>query len=141
MSIEIVVGANWGDEGKGRMVDYLAQSADFVVRFQGGNNAGHTVVNEHGTFKLHLLPSGVFNPKVTNILGPGMVIDLQGLCEEIEALKARGIEPRILVSDRATICFPFHRLQDAWEEERLGANAYGSTRRGIAPAYGDRTMK
>ena len=141
MSIEIVVGANWGDEGKGRMVDYLAQSADYVVRFQGGNNAGHTVVNEFGTFKLHLLPSGVFNPKVTNILGPGMVIDLQGLSEEIAGLKAQGIFPRILISDRATICFPFHRLQDAWEEERLGAQAYGSTRRGIAPAYGDRTMK
>lgn len=141
MSIDIVVGANWGDEGKGRMVDYLAQNADFVVRFQGGNNAGHTVVNEFGAFKLHLLPSGVFNPKATNILGPGMVIDIQGLAEELDDLKSRGIDPVIRVSDRATICFPFHRLQDAWEEERLGAQAYGSTRRGIAPAYGDRTMK
>lgn len=141
MSIDIVVGANWGDEGKGRMVDYLAQNADYVVRFQGGNNAGHTVVNEFGTFKLHLLPSGVFNPKVTNILGPGMVIDLQGLAEELADLKSRGISPTIRVSDRATICFPFHRLQDGWEEERLGAKAYGSTRRGIAPAYGDRTVK
>ncbi|MBI2432835.1 MAG: adenylosuccinate synthase [Candidatus Hydrogenedentes bacterium] len=141
MSIEVVVGANWGDEGKGRMVDYLAQNADFVVRFQGGNNAGHTVVNEHGTFKLHLLPSGVFNPRVTNILGPGMVIDLQGLVEELDNLKAKGFSPKILVSERATICFPFHRLEDGWEEERLGHKAYGSTRRGIAPAYGDRTTK
>lgn len=141
MSIQVVVGANWGDEGKGRMVDYLAQDADYVVRFQGGNNAGHTVVNEFGEFKLHLLPSGVFNPKVTNILGPGMVIDLQGLVEELEALKQRGIEPDIRVSDRATICFPFHRMEDGWEEERLGAKAYGSTRRGIAPSYGDRTVK
>ena len=141
MSIEIVVGANWGDEGKGRMVDYLAQNADFVVRFQGGNNAGHTVVNEFGLFKLHLLPSGVFNPKAINILGPGMVIDLQGLAEELADLKSKGIEPQIRISDRATICFPFHRLQDAWEEDRLGAKAYGSTRRGIAPAYGDRTVK
>ncbi len=141
MSIDIVVGANWGDEGKGRMVDFLAQKADYVVRFQGGNNAGHTVVNEFGTFKLHLLPSGVFNPNVVNILGPGMVIDLQGLAEELADLKSRGIEPTIRVSDRATICFPFHRLQDAWEEERLGSKAYGSTRRGIAPAYGDRTVK
>jgi adenylosuccinate synthase len=141
MSIEIVVGANWGDEGKGRMVDYFAQDADFVVRFQGGNNAGHTVVNDFGEFKLHLLPSGVFNPQVTNILGPGMVIDLQGLVEELEDLKSRGISPNIRVSDRATICFPFHRLEDEWEEERLGKDAYGSTRRGIAPAYGDRTMK
>jgi len=141
MSIQVVVGANWGDEGKGRMVDYLAQDADFVVRYQGGNNAGHTVVNEFGTFKLHLLPSGVFNPKVTNILGPGMVIDLQGLVDELEELKGQGIEPTIRVSDRATICFPFHRMEDGWEEERLGNKAYGSTRRGIAPAYGDRTLK
>ena len=141
MSIQVIVGANWGDEGKGRMVDYLAQDADFVVRYQGGNNAGHTVVNDFGTFKLHLLPSGVFNPKVVNVLGPGMVIDLQGLVEELEDLKGRGIEPIIRVSERATICFPFHRYQDEWEEERLGNAAYGSTRRGIAPAYGDRTTK
>ncbi len=141
MSIQVVVGGNWGDEGKGRMVDYLAQDADFVVRFQGGNNAGHTVVNDFGTFKLHLLPSGVFNPKVTSILGPGMVIDLQGLVEELEDLRSRGIDPKIRVSDRATICFPYHRLQDGWEEDRLGDAKYGSTRRGIAPAYGDRTMK
>ncbi len=141
MSIQVVVGANWGDEGKGRMVDYLAQDADYVVRFQGGNNAGHTVVNEFGEFKLHLLPSGIFNPKVVNILGPGMVIDLQGLVEELNELKERGIDPDIRISERATICFPFHRLEDGWEEERLGAKAYGSTRRGIAPAYGDRTVK
>ena len=141
MSIEVIVGANWGDEGKGRMVDYLAQDADFVVRYQGGNNAGHTVVNEFGEFKLHLLPSGVFNPRCTNILGPGMVIDLQGLVEELEDLKNKGIQPTVRVSERATICFPFHRMEDGWEEERLGKNAYGSTRRGIAPAYGDRTIK
>lgn len=141
MSIDVVVGANWGDEGKGRMVDYLAQDADIVVRYQGGNNAGHTVVNEFGEFKLHLLPSGVFNPNVINILGPGMVIDIEALADEIDGMHARGIRPQLRVSERATICFPFHRLQDAWEEDRLGKNAYGSTRRGIAPAYGDRTMK
>jgi len=141
MGVHVIVGANWGDEGKGRMVDYFAQDAHFVVRYQGGNNAGHTVVNDFGTFKLHLLPSGVFNPDVVNILGPGMVIDLQGLAEELEDLKSRGITPKVQVSERATICFPFHRLEDAWEEERLGNQAYGSTRRGIAPAYGDRTMK
>lgn len=141
MSIQVVVGANWGDEGKGRMVDYLAQDADFVVRFQGGNNAGHTVVNEHGTFKLHLLPSGVFNADVVNVLGPGMVIDLQGLVDELDDLARQGIRPQVRVSERATICFPFHRLEDTWEEERLGDKAYGSTRRGIAPAYGDRTVK
>lgn len=141
MGIQIVVGANWGDEGKGRMVDYFAQEADFVVRYQGGNNAGHTVVNEFGTFKLHLLPSGIFNPKAINILGPGMVIDLEGLRSELEDIASKGISPQVRLSDRATICFPFHRLEDTWEEERLGNQAYGSTRRGIAPAYGDRTMK
>ncbi len=141
MTIEIVVGANWGDEGKGRMVDYFAQDADFVVRYQGGNNAGHTVVIDEGEFKLHLLPSGVFNPNVVNILGPGMVIDLEALVTELGDLRSRGVNPNIRISDRATICFPFHRMEDGWEEERLGKNAYGSTRRGIAPAYGDRTIK
>src|SRR5690242_974926 len=110
MSVEVIVGVNWGDEGKGRMVDYLAQRADVVVRYQGGNNAGHTVVNEHGTFKLHLVPSGVFNPAATNVLGPGMVIDLEGLVAEMDDLRARGVGPlNIAVSDRATICFPYHR--------------------------------
>ena len=141
MPFEVVVGANWGDEGKGRMVDYLAQKADFVVRFQGGNNAGHTVVNQQGEFSLHLLPAGVFNPNTINVLGPGMVIDLQGLQEEMQHLAGRGVTPRIKISDRATICFPFNRAEDIWEEERLGSKAYGSTRRGIASAYGDRTVK
>ncbi|NLO32999.1 MAG: adenylosuccinate synthase [Candidatus Hydrogenedentes bacterium] len=141
MSIKVVVGANWGDEGKGRMVDYLARDAACVVRYQGGNNAGHTVINEHGEFKLHLLPSGVFYPDVVNILGPGMVIDLERLIDEIDELNAQGIQPNFRISDRATICFPFHRLEDGLEEDRLGDNAYGSTRRGIAPAYGDRTVK
>ncbi len=141
MSIQVVVGANWGDEGKGRMVDYLARDAAFVVRYQGGNNAGHTVVNDYGEFKLHLLPSGVFYPTVTNILGPGMVIDIEALVKEIDELQGKGITPNIRISERATICFPFHRLEDGLEEDRLGKNAYGSTRRGIAPAYGDRTVK
>ncbi len=141
MSIRIIVGANWGDEGKGRMVDYFAQDADFVVRYQGGNNAGHTVINEYGEFKLHLIPSGVFNNKTVNILGPGMVIDLESLVKEIEDIKEKGIKPQIMISERSMICFPYHRLEDAWEEERLGKNAYGSTRRGIAPVYGDRTVK
>ncbi len=141
MSVEVIVGANWGDEGKGRMVDYFAQDADFVVRYQGGNNAGHTVVNEYGEFKLHLIPSGVFNKRTVNVLGPGMVIDIESLVNEIEELRNKGFEPNLVVSDRATICFPYHRLEDVWEEERLGKNAYGSTRRGIAPAYGDRTVK
>ena len=141
MSLEVVCGINWGDEGKGRVVDYLARDVDLVVRFQGGNNAGHTVVNELGTFKLHLIPSGIFNPRVVNVLGPGMVIDLQGLVEELTDLEGQGVRGQVVVSDRATICFPFHRDEDAWEEERLGGAAYGSTKRGIAPAYGDRHLK
>lgn len=137
-----LVGLQWGDEGKGRMVDYLAKDVDIVVRYQGGNNAGHTVVNEFGTFKLHLIPSGIFNPKVTNILGPGMVIDIEALHAELEDLGKSGIDTEnIRISDRATITFPFHRLEDNLEEERLGGAAYGSTRRGIAFAYGERYMK
>ena len=142
MSLMVVCGTNWGDEGKGRMVDYLAQNADIVIRYQGGNNAGHTIVNEKGKYKLHLVPSGICYPSVKNILGPGMVIDLESLATEIQLLSDAGISTKnIYVSDRATICFPFHRNEDIWEEERLGNKAYGSTRRGIAPAYGDRYMK
>jgi adenylosuccinate synthase len=145
MPIEIVVGVNWGDEGKGRMVDYLAQNADVVVRYQGGNNAGHTVVNDFGTFKLHLIPSGIFNPNATNILGPGMVIDIEALDQELMGLREYGINVgKVLISDRATICFPFHRNEDVWEEERLTEQTqrpFGSTRRGIGPAYGDRALK
>jgi adenylosuccinate synthase len=124
------------------MVDYLAHDMDVVVRYQGGNNAGHTVANERGTFKLHLVPSGIFNSKAVNVLGPGMVIDLQALGEEIDRLEAAGLGPlNLRISDRAQIAFPFHRDEDAWEEERLGKKAYGSTKRGIAPAYGDRYLK
>jgi adenylosuccinate synthase len=142
MSVIVVAGVNWGDEGKGRIVDYLSANADVIARYQGGNNAGHTVVNEFGTFKLHLIPSGIFNPSVVNILGPGMVIDLEGLNAEIEDLQSQGIDcSNILISDRATLCLPIHRMMDGWEEERLKDSAYGSTKRGIAPAYGDRVMK
>jgi adenylosuccinate synthase len=142
MSIEVVCGTNWGDEGKGRMVDYLARDADVVVRYQGGNNAGHTVINEFGSFALHLIPSGIFNPQVTCVLGPGTVIDLEALDTEIQNLTAAGINcEQIKISDRATILFPFYRDEDAWEEERLGNKAYGSTKNGIAPAYGDRHAK
>ncbi|MEO8209408.1 MAG: adenylosuccinate synthase [bacterium] len=141
-NITVLVGLQWGDEGKGRMVDYLAQNVDVVARYQGGNNAGHTVVNEFGTFKLHLIPSGIFNPDVTNILGPGMVIDIEALSEEITGLEKSGISTKnIKISERATITFPFHRLEDNLEEERLGAASYGSTRRGIAYAYGERYQK
>jgi adenylosuccinate synthase len=142
VSEAVVCGINWGDEGKGRVVDYLAGDFDLVVRYQGGNNAGHTVVNERGTFKLNLVPSGIFYPDVINVLGPGMVIDLEGLAQEIQSLESRSIScERLRLSDRATVVFPFHRQEDVWEEERLLKNAYGSTRRGIAPAYGDRYLK
>ncbi|MBK7254103.1 MAG: adenylosuccinate synthase [Ignavibacteria bacterium] len=141
-NLTVLVGLQWGDEGKGRMVDYLAQNADFVARYQGGNNAGHTVVNQFGTFKLHLIPSGIFNPGVINILGPGMVIDIQSLSEEITELEKSGINTdSIRISDRATVTFPFHRLEDNLEEDRLGGEAFGSTRRGIAYAYSERYLK
>ncbi|RTR33466.1 adenylosuccinate synthase [Shewanella atlantica] len=137
----VVVGANWGDEGKGRIVDYLAADASASIRFQGGNNAGHTVVNDFGTFKLHQLPSGIFNPDCTAVLGPGMVISPAALTEEIAEVKAAGVNVKLHISDRATLCLPLHALEDTLEEERLGDGAYGSTRQGIAPAYGDRVMK
>ncbi len=141
-NVNVIVGLNWGDEGKGRMVDYLAQNVDYVVRYQGGNNAGHTVVNEFGTFKLHLVPSGIFNPNVTNVLGTGMVIDLEAMDEELTSLGESGIKvDNIVVSDRASITFPFHRIEDELEEERLGNQAFGSTKRGIAYAYSERYLK
>ena len=139
-----IVGVNWGDEGKGRMVDYFADRYDIVVRYQGGNNAGHTVVNDRGVFKLNLIPSGIFRPETVNILGNGVVVDLEHLCGEIGRLQEAGIEisPRNLkISDRAIVVFPYHRLQDGLEENRLKDAAYGSTRRGIAPVYGDKYMK
>ena len=141
MSSIVVVGANWGDEGKGRIVDFLAEDAAASIRFQGGNNAGHTVVNDFGTFKLHQLPSGIFNTDCTAVLGPGMVISPAALSEEIAEVKAAGIAPKLAISDRATLCLPLHALEDTLEEQRLGDAAYGSTRQGIAPAYGDRVMK
>jgi adenylosuccinate synthase len=142
MTLQAVVGINWGDEGKGRMVDFLAERADIVVRFQGGNNAGHTVINEFGLFKLNLVPAGIFNSKTMNILGPGMVIDAQSLHEELGKLASAGLSTDLVrVSSRATVCFPFNRAEDAAEEARLGDKPFGSTQRGIAPAYGDRHLK
>ncbi|MBB1295022.1 MULTISPECIES: adenylosuccinate synthase [Pseudoalteromonas] len=137
----VVVGANWGDEGKGRIVDFLAENASASIRFQGGNNAGHTVVNDFGTFKLHQLPSGIFNPDCIAVLGPGMVISPAALSEEIAEVNAAGVDVKLCISDRATLCLPLHALEDTLEEVRLGDAAYGSTRQGIAPAYGDRVMK
>lgn len=137
----VVVGANWGDEGKGRIVDFLAENASASIRFQGGNNAGHTVVNDFGTFKLHQLPSGIFNPDCIAVLGPGMVISPAALSEEIAEVNAAGVDVKLCISDRATLCLPLHALEDTLEEVRLADAAYGSTRQGIAPAYGDRVMK
>ena len=138
-----IVGTNWGDEGKGRMVDLLSAQYDIVVRYQGGNNAGHTVVNERGKFIMNLLPSGILRPETANVLGPGMVVDLEHLFGEVERLRAAGIpvEPgHLLLSDRATICLPYHKLLDCLEEDRLGDKKFGSTRRGISPVYADKYM-
>lgn len=139
-----ITGINWGDEGKGRMVDLLSESYDVVVRYQGGNNAGHTVINPKGKFVLNLLPSGILREEVVNVMGSGMVIDLAHLSAEIGRLRERGVEispDNLKISDRASICMPYHPMLDVLEETRLGAAAYGSTRRGIAPAYGDKYMK
>lgn len=139
-----VVGINWGDEGKGRMVDLLSEGYDIICRYQGGNNAGHTVVNEKGKFILNLLPSGILRNGVTNVMGCGMVIDIEHLCMEIGKLREKGISitpDSLKISDKAFICLPYHKGQDILEEERLGDKKYGSTRRGIAPVYGDKYMK
>lgn len=139
-----IVGINWGDEGKGRMVDLLSQDYDIVVRYQGGNNAGHTVVNERGKFILNLLPSGILRPEVTCVMGNGMVIDLTHLHKEIASLREKGVvitPDNLKISDRAIICMPYHVRQDCLEEDRLGDAKYGSTRRGIAPVYGDKYLK
>lgn len=144
MSNCAIVGINWGDEGKGRMVDYLAERYDVVIRYQGGNNAGHTIVNEYGEFKLNLVPSGVFRPEKLNLLGPGVVVDLAHLCGEIQALQARGVQitpENFKISDRATVVLPIHPNEDRLEEERLGKDMAGSTQRGIAPAYADRAYR
>ena len=139
-----IVGINWGDEGKGRMVDLLSGDYDIVSRFQGGNNAGHTVINDLGKFILNLLPSGILRPGVVNIMGNGMVIDLKHLSGEMGRLRSAGVKispDNLKISNRAVICMPYHVQQDILEEERLADAKYGSTRRGIAPVYGDKYLK
>lgn len=139
-----IVGINWGDEGKGRMVDLFSESYDVVVRYQGGNNAGHTVVNDKGKFILNLLPSGILRDGTVNVMGNGMVIDLEHLCGEIGRLREGGIDitpDNLKISDRACICMPYSVMQDKLEEARLKDGKFGSTQRGIAPAYGDKYMK
>lgn len=142
--LSAIVGINWGDEGKGRMVDLISSDYDIVIRYQGGNNAGHTVVNERGKFILNLLPSGILRNETVNVMGPGMVIDLEHLNGEIGRLRDAGIEitpEHLKISDRATICMPYHKLLDCLEEDRLADKKFGSTRRGIAPVYADKYMK
>ncbi len=139
-----IVGINWGDEGKGRMVDLLSEDYDIVVRYQGGNNAGHTVVNDKGKFILNLLPSGILRDDVVNVMGNGMVIDIQHLCTEMDRLRQAGINitpDNLKISDRANICMPYHVLQDCLEEDRLAGKKFGSTRRGISPVYADKYFK
>ena len=144
MKNSVVVGINWGDEGKGRMVDLLTAEHDIVVRYQGGGNAGHTVINERGKFALHLLPSGIFRPGVVNILGNGVALDPENLWTEIKDLRRKGIEitpENLKISDRASLLLPWHRMQDGLEEARLADKKYGSTKQGIAPFYSDKYQK
>jgi len=140
--VRAIVGGNWGDEGKGKMTDMLAGRSDMVVRYQGGANAGHTIINEYGKFALHLLPSGVFTKGVTNVIGQGVALDLKRLLEELDQLLQRGVPaPDIKISDRAQLVMPYHILFDRLEEERLGDRGFGSTKTGIAPFYSDKYLK
>lgn len=140
--VKAVVGANWGDEGKGKITDMLAREADIVIRFQGGANAGHTIVNDYGKFALHTLPSGVFYGHTTSIIGNGVALNIPILINEIKSLTDRGVPmPKILVSDRAQVVMPYHILFDQYEEERLGGKSFGSTKSGIAPFYSDKYAK
>ncbi len=140
--VRAIVGANWGDEGKGKITDMLAKESDIIIRFQGGSNAGHTIINNYGRFALHLLPSGVFYGHTTSIIGNGVALNIPYLFKEVQELVAQGVpKPRILVSDRAQILMPYHVLFDAYEEERLGGRSFGSTKSGIAPFYSDKYAK
>lgn len=140
--VKAIVGANWGDEGKGKITDMLAQQADIIIRYQGGSNAGHTIVNNYGKFALHLLPSGVFYNHTTSIIGNGVALNIPFLVKEVESLTSKGVPaPKLLVSDRANVVMPYHILFDEYEEERLGKNSFGSTKSGMAPCYSDRYAK
>lgn len=140
--VRAIVGANWGDEGKGKITDMLAEDSDIIIRFQGGSNAGHTIINDYGKFALHLLPSGVFYNHTTSIIGNGVALNIPYLIKELESLTSRNVPmPKILVSDRAQILMPYHILLDAYEEERLGGKSFGSTKSGIAPFYSDKYAK
>ncbi len=140
--VKAIVGACWGDEGKGKITDMLGESSDIIVRFQGGSNAGHTIINEYGKFALHLLPSGVFYNHTTSIIGNGVALNIPYLVREINDIVSKGVpKPKILVSNRAQILMPYHILFDQYEEERLGKKSFGSTKSGIAPFYSDKYAK
>ena len=140
--VQAIVGANWGDEGKGKITDMLAEKADIIVRFQGGANAGHTIVNNYGKFALHTLPSGVFYSHTTSIIGNGVALDIPVLINELNSIVERGVPmPKLLISDRAQIVMPYHILFDKYEEERLAGKSFGSTKSGIAPFYSDKYAK
>lgn len=139
--VKAIVGANWGDEGKGKITDMFAEKADIVIRFQGGANAGHTIINEKGRFAFHLMPSGVCYDHTTCIIGNGVALDVGKFCKELEDVRKAGLNPKLLVSDRAQILMPYHILFDEYEEERLGKNAFGSTKSGIAPFFSDKYAK
>lgn len=142
MSVTAIVGANWGDEGKGKITDLLAQESDFVVRFQGGNNAGHTIINEYGKFELHLLPSGVFNPNTINILATGVALNIEAFLNEYKNIIDRNVpKPEVMISNRAQVVLPQHILLDKEEENRLGKEQFGSTKTGMAPFYSDKYLK
>ena len=140
--VKAVVGANWGDEGKGKITDMMAEKADIIVRFQGGANAGHTIVNNYGKFALHTLPSGIFYQHTVSIIGNGVALNIPVLMKELKSITDRNVPaPRLLISDRAQIVMPYHILFDQYEEERLGKNSFGSTKSGIAPFYSDKYAK
>ena len=140
--VKAIVGANWGDEGKGKITDYLASDSDIVIRFQGGSNAGHTIINNYGKFALHQLPSGVFCKHITNIIGNGVALSVENLESELDMLEKSGIpKPNLMISDRAQIVMPYHKLFDVYEEERLFSKKFGSTKSGIAPFYSDKFSK
>ena len=140
--VKAVVGANWGDEGKGKITDTLADSADVVIRFQGGANAGHTIVNEYGKFALHTMPSGVFHQNIMNVVGNGMAFDIDKFLNELDSITEKNVPmPQLLISDRVQVMMPYHVLFDTLEEARLAGKSFGSTKSGIAPFYSDKFAK
>ena len=140
--VKAIVGACWGDEGKGKITDMLAENADIVIRFQGGSNAGHTIINDYGKFALHQMPSGVFNKNTVNIIGTGVAFNVPYFIKELEYIKSSGIkDPKILISDRVELMMPYHIMFDTLEEARLSDKSFGSTKSGIAPFYSDKYAK